>query len=380
MNKINFLNSLASRFDKTDLDRLDGWRGFLAFVVMVAHANQIFILPIIGIQNYTYWGFGVLAHFCVLGFFVISGILITMSLVLNLLRNKNELNFRQYIIARISRIHPPLFFSIVLCFVFYIVMLNFKLLGINETFKLASDKYVAREFYILNFEDILTTFFFINSSLVKINGPLWSLIIEWWIYFLAMVFVGIFSVKNYLKKILLIFIFFIIFNKVKHSGLVYLILWLFGSIYYLFGNNLYFSEKLLFIISLLVIFISNYYLQFVESMTDVSELPLIQVLFGLLFISIILKFPKKSVFNLISKFSYSIYILHFPFFLFVFSVFHRNTYYSLYYNIIIAIISIFIVLLVTSKTYLIFEDKKRYYALFNKWIDTINKRVLKKTL
>jgi peptidoglycan/LPS O-acetylase OafA/YrhL len=378
MNATNFLNSLQCRFDKAELNRLDSWRGFLAFVVMIAHANQIFILPIIGIQNYTYWGFGVLAHFCVLGFFVISGISITMSLVLNIIRNNNELNFREYIFARISRIHPPLIFSILLCFVFYLIMLNFNLLGVEESFKLASDKYVAREFYIFNFKDAVTTFFFIDSGLVKINGPLWSLIIEWWIYFLVIVFLGIFFVRSYLKKVLLILLFFVIFNKVKHSGLVYLILWLIGSMYYLIGNRFSFPKNLLFLISLLILFISDYNIKFVENMKDVSTLPSIQVLFGIFFISILLKFPKKSVFNTISKFSYSIYIIHFPLFLFVFSVFHRKTYDSLYLNIILAIISIFIVLFVTSKTYLVIEDKKRYYTILNNWMYILQKRVFRK--
>ena len=113
-------------------------------------------------------------------------------------------------------------------------------------------------------------------------------------------------------------------------------------------------------------------------MKDVSTLPSIQVLFGIFFISILLKFPKKSVFNTISKFSYSIYIIHFPLFLFVFSVFHRKTYDSLYLNIILAIISIFIVLFVTSKTYLVIEDKKRYYTILNNWMYILQKRVFRK--
>ncbi len=71
----------------------------------------------------------------------------------------------------------------------------FNLLGIYQSFKLDGDLYVVREWFHFSIKDILTTIIFESSSLVKINGPLWSLIIEWWIYFLALVFVGVFYVK-----------------------------------------------------------------------------------------------------------------------------------------------------------------------------------------
>lgn len=372
MSAVSFLNSLLNRFEKTDLDRLDGWRGFLAFVVVIAHANQIFILPIIGLDNYVKWGFGVIAHFAVLGFFVISGIAITMSLVLNLVRNKSRLDFREYTIARISRIHPPLIFSILLCIVFYVTMRVFNLLGIYQSFKLDGDLYVVREWFHFSIKDILTTIIFESSSLVKINGPLWSLIIEWWIYFLALVFVGVFYVKSTFKKVLLALIFILIFIKLmKLDGIIYLILWFMGAVYYLFGKKYNTLFNVLLVLSLISLFFVNYYMHFFEKMTDLSTLPIVQILFGLCFLGLILKLPAKTFFNSMAKYSYTIYIIHFPFFIFIFSIFHKSTQGLLGINILLSFLSIIIILFLAAKSAVVFENKKYYAGLLNRWVDKI---------
>jgi peptidoglycan/LPS O-acetylase OafA/YrhL len=374
MNVALYLNSLRNRFDENDLNRLDGWRGLLAFLVVISHANQIFILPIIGLDNYVYWGFGVMAHFAVLGFFVISGIAITMSLVLNIIRNKNSVNFKEYTIARISRIHPPLLFSIALCLFFYGIMTSFNLLGINNSFLLEGDQYAAREFFYFGLKDIFATIIFENASLVKINGPLWSLIIEWWIYFLVLVLAGIFYAKNSLTKLLLIILFLVIFNKVKHLGIVYLAIWLIGSIYYLIGRKPNYIFNYLFLSSIVGLTIINYYLGYISKMIDVSKLPIVQIFFGICFLGILMRLPVETVFNKISKYSYSVYIIHFPFFLFIYSVFHKSTQGSLKFNVLIASFSVIAILFIASKTYKVFENKKKYSIVINRFLTKINQK------
>lgn len=376
MSVISFLNSLLNRFEKNDLDRLDGWRGFLAFVVVIAHANQTFILPIIGLDNYIKWGFGVMAHFAVLGFFVISGIAITMSLVLNLVRNKSQLDFREYTIARISRIYPPLIFSVLLCIGFYIIMRVFKLPGIHQSFKLEGDLYVVRERFHFTLNDIYETVIFKSPSLFNVNGPLWSLIIEWWIYFLALVFLGIFYVKSIYKKIFLVVVLLLIFDKLMElDGIIYLVLWFMGAVYYLFGKKYNLLFNILLILSLIGLFFVNYHVRFFEKMTDVSKLPIVQILFGLCFLGLILKLPAKTFFNSMAKYSYTIYIIHFPFFMFVFSVFHKSTQGSLWINILISVLSIVIILFLSAKSAAVFENKKKYALLLNKWLDLARQKI-----
>lgn len=368
MNIAPYLESLRNRFDENELSRLDGWRGLMALLVVISHANQIFVLPIIGLDNYVFWGFGVMAHVAVLGFFVISGISITMSLVLNILRNKNSVNYREYTIARISRIYPPLLFSIALCFCFYVIMMCFNLLGTNESLLLKGDLYAARDFFRFDLKDVFTTIIFESASLVKINGPLWSLIVEWWIYFLILVFVGFFYTQNYLKKLLLIILFIVIFYKVKYLGLVYLGVWLTGSVYYLIGKKPSSIYIVLFLLSLTSLAIANYYLGISTKMTDVSTLPIVQILFSLCFLGIMMRFPAETIFNKISKYSYSIYIIHFPYFLFIYAIFHKATQGSKLLNLVIASISTITILFIASEMSKIFEDKKKYSIIINKML------------
>lgn len=376
-NKVKrYLETLNTRFSKTDLEQLDGWRGFLAFIVVIAHANQVFIDPIIGIENYINWSFGVIAHFAVLGFFVISGIAISMSLVINLNKNNGNLNFRQYIVARVSRIYPPLILSILLCVLFYSIIHSFDFLGATKSCKLIGDKYAAREFFTFSFNDVQDTFIFKNDSLVKVNGPLWSLIIEWWLYFLALFGTGIIFAKNKFIKLLSCIIFLLILKKVlKINGLIYIGIWSIGSCFYLFKN--FFRHYIFcFVFSLMGLICCGSLFNFVDKMTDISTLPFVQVFASILFLSLIFKFPVKSIFNKTSKFSYTLYIIHFPFFLFVFSVFHKQTQNSIFQSIVLSLISILIIVYSALNFSTYFENKNTFSNKLNLFLNFLEKKAL----
>lgn len=370
-----FLESLNQRFSKSDLNRLDGWRGFLAFIVVIAHANQVFIDPIIGTDNYVNWSFGFIAHFAVLGFFVISGIAITMSIIININRNNTLINFKEYIVARISRIYPPLFFSVFLCLLFYVIIINFNLLGGHKSYKLITDKYVARDFFQFDFKDVFNTLIFKDVGLVKVNGPLWSLIIEWWLYFLALFFVGCFFLKNKLFRIISLVLFCFTLNKIIHlDAIIYLFIWLIGSFYFLTIKINKLVLNIILICSFLGLLLVGYNIHFIKELLDISKIPLLQLLFSMLFLGFILWFPTKSIFNSISKYSYSLYIIHFPIFLFIFSVFHKNIKNSMILNVLVALLSIAIVMGIASKSYLIFEDKKKYSNYFYRILELIENK------
>ena len=356
-----YLQLLNTKFSKNDLEKLEAWRGFLAFIVILAHANQVFIAPIIGTENHINWSFGFAAHFAVLGFFVVSGIAITMSIVLNINRNNGFLNLRQYIVARISRIYPPLILSVVLCVLFYYIIHYFNFLGATQSCKLIEDKYVAREFFTFTFGDVRDSLLFKNDALTKVNGPLWSLVIEWWIYFLIVFLVGTYFLKNKFLKLLSFIIFLLILKKLVHlNGLAYVFIWIMGSCFYIFYNIKY--KYITFILGLIGIITCNFYFNFYNKMTDVSTLPLVQIFISVLFLSFILKFPKKSIFNKIANFSYTLYVIHFPFFLFIFFIFHDKTQNSIYVYLLEAIFSIIFILYASYKFSIFFENKK-YFSL-----------------
>lgn len=370
---VEYVSSTLESLSKDDLSRLDGWRGFLAFLVVIAHSNQIFIAPIIGTDNYFYWTIGVIAHFSVLGFFVISGIAIAMSLLLNIKRNNNEVNFREFILARVSRIYPPLFFSIFISVLFLIIMSNFNLLGIDKSYKLSSDLYIAREYFNFTVKDVYRTLIFDNLGLVKVNGPLWSLIYEWWLYFFGLLLVNIFFVKKNILKLMSLILLVVVYNKIKHAqGLVYIVIWMLGFVFYLFGRRRNKVNKIFVLVAIGCLFGCNYLYNFTQNKLDVSTLPAVQILFSILFLGLIFKFPKNSFFNAISKFSYSLYIIHFPVFLFLLSIFHRSTHDSLLLCLILCLFSISLVMFVSYKTYIYFENKKYFIVLIDSYLTRLS--------
>ena len=370
-----YLQSLNTKFSKNDLEKFEAWRGFLAFIVMLAHANQIFIAPIIGTENHINWSFGFAAHFAVLGFFVVSGIAITMSIVLNINRNNGFLNLRQYIVARITRIYPPLILSVVLCVLYYFIIHCFNFLGASQSCKLIEDKYVAREFFTFTFGDIKDNLLFKNDALTKVNGPLWSLVIEWWIYFLIVFLVGTYFLKNKFLKFLSFIIFLLILKKlVNINGLVYLLIWIMGSFFYIFKIKYNFIS---YVFGLLGIIICNFYFNFYNKMTDISTLPFVQISISLMFFGLIYRFPAKSIFNKLANFSYTLYVIHFPFFLFIFFIFHDKTYNSIYLSFLEAIVSIIFILYTSYKFSLFFENKKYFSLHLNKIINYLSHKLQK---
>ena len=157
----------------------------------------------------------------------------------------------------------------------------------------------------------------------------------------------------------------------KLDGIIYLILWFMGAVYYLFGKKYNTLFNVLLVLSLISLFFVNYYMHFFEKMTDLSTLPIVQILFGLCFLGLILKLPAKTFFNSMAKYSYTIYIIHFPFFIFIFSIFHKSTQGLLGINILLSFLSIIIILFLAAKSAVVFENKKYYAGLLNRWVDKI---------
>ena len=76
------------KIDKKDSEWLDAVRGFSAIVVLVAHINQVYNLPIVGLNGFMHLFFGIAARYAVISFFVLSGFLITTSILKNISNNK----------------------------------------------------------------------------------------------------------------------------------------------------------------------------------------------------------------------------------------------------------------------------------------------------
>ena len=175
--------------DKSLSKNLETVRGLAAFIVLLAHTSQWFVTPLVGIDHPGIFAIRHAAHFSVLIFFALSGFVITNSLVLNKERNGYIDSF-SYIKSRIVRIVPPGVAACLFALAVAVIILALDLHG-SETFRTDYDLYVAREQITLRWQNVVASFLLSNGVVpgtgpIITNGPLWSLSIEFWIYFVAL--------------------------------------------------------------------------------------------------------------------------------------------------------------------------------------------------
>lgn len=172
---------------------LDALRGISAIVVCLAHSFYGFVTPYGGVKN---WGTRLMncgAYFAVLIFFILSGFMITVSILRNIKSHRGTFSHRAYLAARIARIYPPLIFALILQTVVFGLIHGRRLHG-NETFRLAGDLFILREKAALDWQQLGAAILqlqmvFVNKFMVM-NGSLWSLPYEFWIY----IVVGLFTI------------------------------------------------------------------------------------------------------------------------------------------------------------------------------------------
>lgn len=155
----------------------DAVRGAAALVVLAAHVWQIFgatYVPDVTVM-------AVAAEYAVYAFFLLSGYLITKSLLLNVDRNHGKVDAFDYAASRFARIYPPLIFSIIAVFV---------ALGIIRTFNLPGAVtygagYQARDAFTASPSEIFPSLT-MRGGFGIADGPLWSLYIEVKLYAIAL--------------------------------------------------------------------------------------------------------------------------------------------------------------------------------------------------
>lgn len=169
--------------------QLDAIRGYSAFAVLIAHIYAWFMLPIVGLNDRGGVMLGSFAYYAVLIFFVLSGYLITHSLLLNRQKNKT-INVQDFLSARALRILPPFVFAIILSAGVSVLVSAFRLHGC-DSFRLPTDVYLVRDNLQLVTKDVIFSTLLSNgvvpnTNSIITNGALWSLSIEVWMYFIAL--------------------------------------------------------------------------------------------------------------------------------------------------------------------------------------------------
>jgi len=176
---------------------LDILRGLAAFYVLVGHAKWLLwegytegyknhpelysFIDKIQVFGFASFAFG---HQAVMLFFVLSGFVIHYSSYNQSLKS-GEFSILTYLGKRIKRIYPPFLFAILLTFVLDMVGMN---LGYNIYFGTTNfwlmNKNIISD---LSVETLLGNLGMLQTLVTPVwgtNGPLWSLMYEWWFYIL----------------------------------------------------------------------------------------------------------------------------------------------------------------------------------------------------
>lgn len=329
------------------LNKIDNWRGVLALLVLFSHSVQLLCSNLMSKE----WMIclGPIAHVSVLLFFFFSGFVIFSSLEQRFeIKINRTVVFFDYIHARFLRIYPPLI-GVLLIIIIFKIYIKFNYSKLPEEF-------------MFSIEDIIKYSVMIKVSLGKINAPLWTLILEWWLYILGFLIYCILTSKTFQKIIfgfLIIIISTFITFKINDHFLTYFLIWILGAIFYYTKAINY--NRTLFVISLCCFAYTFIYENILFNGTDISNKPYLQVLVIFSFIGILFISKRNKILAFFSSFSYSIYIIHYPFFIFIKLIWFKNGTNNWSELLFIDILVIFISYIFSR----IFENKKKIISVIN---------------
>jgi peptidoglycan/LPS O-acetylase OafA/YrhL len=163
--------------------KYDMLRGMASIVVLVAHVVETQLQRLLGSDNTAVLLGENLAPHAVLVFFLLSGYLITQSIVANIDRN-GRFAVGEYLAARITRIYPPLVGAILIALAVWYVVHGLNLPG-SRPYGLPGDLFLVRAAYTVTVWDIPRALL-MQNGLLQADGPLWSLYVEFHLYLIAM--------------------------------------------------------------------------------------------------------------------------------------------------------------------------------------------------
>ncbi|KZN44382.1 hypothetical protein N482_16575 [Pseudoalteromonas luteoviolacea NCIMB 1942] len=234
-----------------------------------------------------------------------------------------------FIASRVDRVYPPLLFAFALSIAIYFAGYYFQSLYID------SDGYnypVIRESIELNLNNYFLNFFLLNEVIVGVetinnNGPLWSVALEFSIYMLACAVVMFVCNKNLIAGLLVLL--FLLYQVFAHNTqyFVHLICWVVGAFSCLRMRGLIRLDRRYFVFFALLsmCYLVLHYGVLVPAEREIIALfELAKVIFCFFIVCIFIdaiRFPKWLwLFKNYAYFSYTLYLIHFPIFLFVFSL------------------------------------------------------------
>jgi peptidoglycan/LPS O-acetylase OafA/YrhL len=328
------MNHSAARYSKasftTEMPFLNGLRGIASLLVVLSHArafalvdyNELIYRPPGATAFYFISGLG---HQSVMIFFVLSGFLITSSIIRDL--NTNSWSIYWYLANRLFRLLSVLFPALILTLVAD--------LAATKLFS-GSEFYSGRLWSVfhsgpgsdgqgidLSISTFLGNLFFLQTVAVPVygsNGPLWSLSNEFWYYTLFPLFlIALFKIgsaseaKRFLSLLLISVGLFLLPIQLSMLGLV----WSIGALAAWYTNVVRIRRPpgAIVVLSVAVLASGLLFSKWYGSDRIISEIIVgLGAGFLILVTSQNQSLPKwlSSVFSVLAAPSYSLYLVHFP--------------------------------------------------------------------
>lgn len=365
-------------------------RGTSAIIVLISHLRNVMFEDfntIIEKSNYLvsfFYFITSLGHDSVIVFFVLSGYFVGGSVI----SKKENFKFSPYFLARISRIWTVLLPSLLITFIIdkFIFYHNPSIINGDYLSVLHSGPESNYSISLINF--FSNTFFLqtIFSPVYGTNGPLWSLSNEFW-YYILFPTIFIFLIKNKHKlfyKLINLCVIIIIVGLI-HNKIEGFIIWMLGVLVFWVYSKEYVFKNIA--IQYLLIILSSLLWGFsiVFSKINSSDNLLISndLLIGISFSIFLIAVKNSKLFMIkniflkkfslfLSEISFSMYLVHFPIVILIFSFFYKDNKQELsFYNFIIFTLITFLLIIISYIFWFLFERKTADFknllsAAFNK--------------
>jgi peptidoglycan/LPS O-acetylase OafA/YrhL len=346
-------------------------RWFAALMVVIGHLRSFLFVEYAQVEAKTIFvkmfyfitGFG---HQAVIVFFVLSGYLVGGAVLQKYKKNEFTVEYiKKYFIKRFVRIYlvliPALFIGYILD---YYGNINFSDLYTNTFHISAMNNNVSENINSLTLFGNILNLQTIFVPTLGTNGPLWSLANEWSYY---MLFILLF-INNYTRIVFLGIVVLLAFQNV--NILIYSSIWILGVSIILFKKH--FFNRYLSLTFLLFIFLisRNHHGIYMDLMLSVA----ITLLINSFEYSILKKVYFKKVNTIMADFSYSLYLFHFPFFVFIIAFFQTSNITLLQLQPSLENFTIYLALLTSVYIY-----SYSMYLIFERNTDKINKYLIKRS-
>lgn len=318
---------------------MDFIRGISAVFVCAGHLRAVMFVDYSTLETGTFiekvfYFLTSLGHEAVMVFFVLSGFFVGGSV----LSKKLNFSFDGYLIARLSRLWtvliPALLFTLLIDKIteaYYPAVLMGEYYsqitsGPSENYSSSIFTFLANISFLQN----------IYSPVFGSNGPLWSLTNEFWYYItfpLGMILLGVINMSKVYRVIFSVafFVAFYFFTQYVFGGFI---IWLFGVIVFLIYQKEMLNYGYWFTLSTLIVFVFSLIISkssFFTLLIPISTDFVVGISFSLFLISLrnientawVEKYLSKLSFWF-SDISYTLYVIHFPVMILIYSRFYKN--------------------------------------------------------